>query len=391
MLSYSPATQVYFKSSSEAVKQEAIILSSSRDPGNVLEYSLRLPEKLKTIDGVASSQLFFRGSRKYKKKVKKGTKLSRAVSSASGEDGEDDNSWRLKMIENNKDFNMISRDGENWYWDENGRVYVSSEVHHQRLVGKKKSCTPGKSKAKSNEEKERKNKMETGSVKAANAQAIVQSKGINNGPGLASELKLASEKDGKKDDAVEKRRDGKHKRLGIDNESSNDDELVEKNTKLPRTGAKTKKSSKKRKKGSGNEVKNGKKHEYHYHCAICNVNCTSESGYQLHLNGKGHKKKMTIHDASVVQGVANQIIADEIVEEQNKKFPKKQKKRSDKQVEKKSNKKRKQTANAPPSNNKKKATDTPQPTKPKKKKRKKGPPVDESGLGSIGDVSYSGG
>lgn len=262
MLSYSPATPVYFKSSPEAIKQKATILSSSRDPNNVLEYSLRLPEKLKTIDGVASNQLSFRGSLKYKKKVKKDTKLSRAVSSASGEDD-----------------------------------------------------TPNCSKESTR--------------------------------------------------ATEKRRD---------NESSKDEQVE-------------KKSSKKRKKGSGNEVKNGKKHEYH--CAICNVNCTSESDYQDHLNGNRHKKKMKIHDASVVQGVANQIIADEIAEEQNKKYPgervekksnKKHKKRSGKQVEKKSNKKRKQAANAPPSNNNKKATDTFQPTKPKKKKRKKGPPVDESKL-----------
>ena len=47
---------------------------------------------------------------------------------------------------------MISRDGKNWYWDKNGRVYVSSEVHHQRL-GKKKSSTPARgTKANANRE-----------------------------------------------------------------------------------------------------------------------------------------------------------------------------------------------------------------------------------------------
>ena len=61
-----------------------------------------------------------------------------------------------------------------------------------------------------------------------------------------------------------------------------------------------------------------------------------------------------MHDASVVQGVANELIADEIAEEQNKKFSgeqvekksnKKPKKRSGKKAEKKSNKKRKLCTN----------------------------------------------
>jgi len=235
----------------------------------------RLPEKSKTIDRVTSNQLYFRRIRKYKKKVKKDTNESEKKSTE-----------LLRAVS--------SGSGE-----DDKPTNNASKVKQKTKNGKKPNWHKLRKK----------------------------------GHGAIDESVIAAAQEQSK--KVAERNEKKKKK--------------KKATDTPQPTTKPKKKKKKKRPRDVEQVK--KKRLEHEEDIVQGFDppTLGDMYYQGYLSGindervemrnkkrKHGNMKPSRNDANMVQGVANQIIANEIAEEKNKKFP-------GEQVEKNSNKKRKRS------------------------------------------------